>query len=156
MPQQYLCKKQNRENFFKNLNDGYFEKLRFSSPGSPQKQGQGLTHRLPRVGDVVLIKQDTLRVDWPRGRIVEMSQSSDGQIRRAKVLNSKKHILDRAITDLYSLELDAEQVIPAYLDSRLVVNDSSQDISVGREVSPRSAALEGRSRVGALYDAGDA
>ena len=156
LPQQYLRKKQNRENFFKNLNDGYFEKLRFSSPGSPQKQGQGQTHRLPRVGDVVLIKQDTLRVDWPRGIIVELSPSSDGQIRRAKVLNSKKHILDRAITDLYSLELDAEQVIPVYLDSRLVANDSSQDIPVGREVSPRSAALESRSRVGALYDAGDA
>ena len=41
LPQQYLRKKNNREKFFKNLNDGYFESLRFSSPGTPQKQGQG-------------------------------------------------------------------------------------------------------------------
>ena len=64
LPQQYLRKKSNREKFFKNLNDGYFELLRFSSPGTPQKQGQRQTHRPPRVGDVVQIKQDTIRSDW--------------------------------------------------------------------------------------------
>ena len=156
LPQQYLRKKRNRENFFKNLNEGYFEKLRFSSPGTPQKQGQGQTHRSPRVGDVVLLKQDTLKADWPRGIIVELPVSSDGQIRRAKVMNSKKHILDRAICDLYSLELDAERVISAYLDSRLKVSDSScRDITV-RKGSQRNAALVGRSKLSALYGAGEA
>ena len=43
LPQQYLRKKINRKNFYKILNDGYFESLRFSDPGAPQKQGQGQT-----------------------------------------------------------------------------------------------------------------
>ena len=88
LPQQYLRKKNNREKFFKNLNDGYFESLRFSSPGAPQKQGQGQTHRPPKVGDVVLLKEATLRAEWPKGIITELLVSSDGKIRRAKVMNN--------------------------------------------------------------------
>ena len=155
LPQQYLRKKRNREKFFQNLNEGYFESLRFSSPGTPQKQGQGQKHRPPKVGDVVLIKQDTLRIDWPRGIIVELPVSSDGQIRRAKVMNSKKHILERAICDLYSLEIDAEQVIPACLDSRLNVSDNScQNLTDRKEKSQRNTALVGRNKISDLYDAG--
>ena len=157
LPQQYLRKKLNREKFFKNLNEGYFEKLRFSSPGTPQKQGQGQKHRPPKVGDVVLIKQDTLRIEWPRGIIVKLPVSSDGQIRRAKVMNSKKHVLDRAICDLYSLEIDAEQVIPAYLDSRLHVTDiSHQNISGKRDVPKRKAAIAGENKTSVIYNAGEA
>merc|ERR1712055_394823 len=63
LPQHYLRKKNNRENFFKNLNDVYFESLRFSSPGNPQKQGQGQSHRLPKIGYVVLIKEDAIKID---------------------------------------------------------------------------------------------
>ena len=48
LPQQFIRKNINREKFFKNLNNGYFEVLRFSSPGAPQKQGQGQKHR-PRL-----------------------------------------------------------------------------------------------------------
>merc|ERR1712055_469055 len=54
LPQQFIRKNINREKFFKNLNDGYFEALRFSHPGCPQKHGQGQKHFPPRVGDVVL------------------------------------------------------------------------------------------------------
>ena len=157
LPQQYLRKKLNREKFFKNLNDGYFEKLRFSSPGNPQKQGQGQSHRLPKIGDVVLIKEDTIKIDWPRGIIVELSASSDGLIRRAKVMNNKKHILDRAICDLYSLEIDAEQVIPAYLDSRLNVSDNScQNLSERKEKPQRKAAVAGKNKTSELYNADEA
>ena len=156
LPQQYLRKKINRENFFKNLHEGYFEMLRFSSPGTPQKQGQGQSHRLPKVGDVVLIKEDTLRVDWPKGIIVELPVSSDGKIRRAKVMNSKKHLLDRAICDLHSLEIDAEQVIPAYLDSRLNINNSSQEDCGVRGRPQRLSAVAGRTKTSGLYVAGEA
>ena len=134
-----------------------FEKLRFSSPGNPQKQGQGQSHRLPKIGDVVLIKEDTIKIDWPRGIIVELLASSDGQIRRAKVMNNKKHILDRAICDLYSLEIDAEQVIPAYLDSRLNVSDNScQNLSERKEKPQRKAALAGKNKTSELYNADEA
>merc|ERR1711874_266680 len=92
LPQLYLKKKNAREKFFKNLNDGYFESLRFSPSGTPQKTRSGQKHRPPQVGDVVLIKEDTIKSEWPKGIITELINSSDGKIRKAKVMNTKKHI----------------------------------------------------------------
>ena len=54
------------------------------------------------MGDVVLIKEDTIRPEWPKGIITELIKSSDGKIRKAKVMNNKKHTLERAICDLHS------------------------------------------------------
>ena len=72
-------------------------------------------------------------------------------------MNSKKHVLDRAICDLYSLEIDAEQVIPAYLDSRLHVTDiSHQNISGKRDVPKRKAAIAGENKTSVIYNAGEA
>ena len=157
LPQQYLRKKNNREKFFKNLNDGYFESLRFSSPGTPQKQGQGQTHRPPKVGDVVLIKEDTLRAKWPKGIITELLVSSDGKIRRAKVMNNKKHILDRAICNLYSLELEAESAIPKFLDNKLQKPDGICQQDAAKEKPPqRHAALIGRAKISELFNTEDA
>ena len=157
LPQQYLHKKNNREKFFKNLNDGYFESLRFSSPGTPQKQGQGQTHRPPKVGDVVLIKEDTLRAKWPKGIITELLVSSDGKIRRAKVMNNKKHILDRAICNLYSLELEAESAIPKFLDNKLQKPDGICQQDAAKEKPPqRHAALTGRAKISELFNTEDA
>ena len=156
LPQQYLRKKANREKFFKNLNDGYFESLRFSSPGTPQKQGQGQTHRPPKVGDVVLIKEDTLRAEWPRAIIIELLVSSDGKIRKAKVMNNKKHILERAICNLYSLELEAESVIPEYLDSRLQKTDHSRHQDPVKErPQQRKTALTGRAKISEIFNTKD-
>jgi len=144
LPQQYLRKKLNREKFFKNLNDGYFEKLRFSSPGTPQKQGQGQTHQSPKVGDVVLMKEDTLKAEWPRGIITELLISSDGKIRRANVMNSKKHVSERAICNLYALELDAEWAIPEFLHSKLQKGDKHGQDSAKSKPPQRKAALTGQ------------
>ena len=152
LPQQFIRKNINREKFFKNLNDGYFEALRFSHPGCPQKHGQGQKHYPPRVGDVVLIKQDTLRSDWPRGIIVELPTSSDGQIRRAKVMNSNKHVLERAICDLYSLEINAEQVIPPYLDSRIKAPEDFNENSTEKSTkSQRKVAIAAKNKISELY-----
>ncbi|CAL4161569.1 unnamed protein product, partial [Meganyctiphanes norvegica] len=157
LPQQYLRKKMNREKFFKNLNDGYFERLRFSSPGTPQKKGQGQTHRPPKVGDVVLMKENTLKAEWPRGIITELLQSSDGQIRRAIVMNSKKHVSERAICNLYALELDAEWAIPESLDIRLqqansIGQDSAKSKVVHAKPPRRKAALTGQALISELLD----
>merc|ERR1712055_61344 len=150
--QQFIRKNINREKFFKNLNDGYFEALRFSHPGCPQKHGQGQKHYPPRVDDVVLIKQDTLRSDWPRGIIVELPTSSDGQIRRAKVINSNKHVLERAICDLYSLEINAEQVIPPYLDSRIKAPEDFNVNPTGKSAkSQRKVAIAAKDKISELY-----
>lgn len=42
------------------------------------------------VGDIVLIKDDeSHRNDWPLGRITEVTPSSDGKVRKAKVTTRK-------------------------------------------------------------------
>ena len=155
LPQQYLRKKLNRERFWKNLMDGYFEieTLRFSSAGTPQKHGQGQKHRPPQVGDVVLIREDTRKTEWSRAIITELLPSSDGQIRRARVMNSKKHVLERAICDLYSLEINAESVIPAHLDIRLggQNNQDSGKPEVMDKPQPRKAALVGKAKISQIY-----
>ena len=157
LPQQYLCKKNNREKFFKNLNDGYFESLRFSSPGAPQKQGQGQTHRPPKVGDVVLFKEATLRAEWPKGIITELLVSSDVKIRRAKVMNNKKNVLERAICNLYSLELEAESAIPEYLDNKLQKPEGTgQQVPAKEKPQQRQAALTGRAKISELFNTEDA
>ena len=150
LPQQYMRKKANREKFFKNLNDGYFETLRFSSAGTPQKQGQGQKHTPPKVGDVVLIKEDSIRPEWPKGIIIKLIPSSDGKIRRAKVLNSQKHVLDRAICDLYSLEIDAEHAIPEHLDKRL--NSKENSLPETKDRPKRKAAEAGKIKTSELYN----
>ena len=152
LPQQFTRKKLNRERFFRNLNDGYFEALRFSHPGTPQKQGQGQKHHPPKVGDVVLLKQDTLRSDWPKCIIIELPVSSDGQVRKAKVMNSHKHVLERAICDLYSLEINAEQVIPPYLDSRIQVPEESSLSPSKKAAKPqRKVAVAARGKISEMY-----
>ena len=101
---------------------------------------------------MVLIKQDTLRSDWPRGIIVELPTSSDGQIRRAKIINSNKHVLERAICDLYSLEINAEQVIPPYLDSRIKAPEDFNVNPTGKSAkSQRKVAIAAKDKISELY-----
>ena len=118
--------------------------------GTPQKQGQGQKHRPPKVGDVVLIKEDTIRPEWPKGIITELIKSSDGKIRKAKVMNTKKHILERAICDLHSLEINAERVIPAYLDSRMEIKENSLPSAEGRP--QHKAAQLGKLKIKESYN----
>ena len=153
LPQLYQKQKNARTKFFKNLNDGYFESLRFSFAGTPQKQGQGQKHSPPKVGDVVLVKEDTIRTGWPKGIITKLIKSSDGKIRRAKVMNSKKNILERAICDLYSLEINAERVIPACIDSKLNIDKKSLPKAEGRP--QRKAARKGRLKTKESYKGGE-
>ena len=72
-------------------------------------------------------------------------------------MNNKKHVLDREICNLYALELEAEGVIPEYLDSRLQKGDnSSQDSAIASEIhekpQQRKAALTGRAKISEVFD----
>ena len=91
------------------------------------------------------------------GIITELIVSSDGKIRIAKVMNNKKHVLDRAICNLYALELEAEGAIPDYLDSRLQKGDSSsqdsaKETEIHEKTQQRKAALTGRAKISELFD----
>ncbi|CAJ0606483.1 unnamed protein product [Cylicocyclus nassatus] len=80
----------------------------------------------PRVGEVVLVKQDAHRSTWPLALILELYTSSDGNIRSAKIRTAKKKILERSINHLVPLEIVAdEETIPERgYEQHLAVKDT--------------------------------
>ena len=69
----------------------------------------GGKERIPKVGDVVLIKDDAKnRGKWNVGVVEELYHGRDGVVRGAKLKTRKTHI-DRALQHLYPLELRSEQ-----------------------------------------------
>lgn len=66
---------------------------------------------VPKVGNVVLIKDDLPRSTWKLGRIVKLISSIDKEVRSAKVQVSSGHILGRPLNLLYPLEVDNDNEI---------------------------------------------
>ncbi|CAJ0603627.1 unnamed protein product [Cylicocyclus nassatus] len=62
----------------------------------------------PRVGEVVLVKQDAPRSSWPLGLILELHTSPDGNVRSAKIRTGRRRVVDRAVNHLLPLEIIAE------------------------------------------------
>ncbi|CAJ0590619.1 unnamed protein product [Cylicocyclus nassatus] len=62
----------------------------------------------PRVGEVVLVKQDAPRSSWPLGLILELHTSPDGNVRSAKIRTGRRKVVDRAVNHLLPLEIIAE------------------------------------------------
>ena len=72
---------------------------------------------VPAVGDVVIIStDDRKRGNWPLGIVEELIAGKDGKVRGAKVRTGKSQ-LERAVQQLYPLELscDKEEPVPATL-----------------------------------------
>lgn len=61
--------------------------------------------KLPEVGDVVQIKDEGPRVKWKVGKICELLQSSDKEVRAARVKVGEKEYT-RSIVHLYPLEIE--------------------------------------------------
>jgi len=104
----------------------------------------------------VLVKEDSHRTKWPRAIITELIKSKDGQVRSVKVMKNNKKTTERIISDLYSLELDAERVIPKYLDSRVQKDNEEEEQQRKQETSrpQRQVALIGRQKTQDQYESG--
>ncbi|CAJ0605947.1 unnamed protein product [Cylicocyclus nassatus] len=72
--------------------------------------------KLPRVGEVVLVKEDAPRSSWPLGLILELHTSNDGNIRSARIRTGKRRVVDRAVNHLLPLEVVAESEEPSQGD----------------------------------------
>ncbi|CAJ0601072.1 unnamed protein product [Cylicocyclus nassatus] len=72
--------------------------------------------KLPRVGEVVLVKEDAPRSSWPLGLILELHTSKDGNVRSARIRTGKRRIVDRAVNHLLPLEVVAESEEPSQSD----------------------------------------
>ena len=67
----------------------------------------------PAVDDVVIIKtEDKSRGKWPLGIIDNLIVGNDGVVREAK-LRAEKPYMERAIQQLYPLELSCDRQMPA-------------------------------------------
>jgi hypothetical protein len=60
---------------------------------------------IPKIGEIVLVKTDSNRVNWLTGSIVELIKSKDELIRAAKVRLASGKCVTRAIAQLHPLEL---------------------------------------------------
>ena len=59
----------------------------------------------PQVGDVCLMKQPSVpQWKWPLVKVVELISSTDGCIRKVKILTSTRMVLERAVCHLVRLE----------------------------------------------------
>ena len=100
--------------FWKVWKDEYLLSLRERIP--LYHRGSNESHRLPKTGDVVLVKDENLpRAAWKLGKILNLIQGRDGKVRSAEVMLSGYTKISRAINHLYPLEMplcekEAEQI----------------------------------------------
>ena len=57
-----------------------------------------------RVNDLVLLQDDTPRLEWPLGRVIEVFHSQDGLVRSVKVKTNTSNVLHRPIHKVCLLE----------------------------------------------------
>ncbi|XP_052787361.1 uncharacterized protein LOC128222416 [Mya arenaria] len=91
------------------------------------------SHFLPRVGDVVLIKDDVPRGCWKFGKIKDLIKSCDGQTRSAKVQTHTGRVIGRPLNLLYPIEVSGN------VDAR---HDSYTPESSDRCSRPKRPAAE--------------
>ncbi|XP_062582984.1 uncharacterized protein LOC134244753 [Saccostrea cucullata] len=93
--------------FWKSWRDDYLLSLR-ERTAYRLKEGRIQHSMEPRMGDVVLVKDELPRGTWKVGRLCELTVSRDGQIRSGKVLLPNKKTLNRPLNLLYPIECSKE------------------------------------------------
>uniref|UniRef100_A0A914EKC3 Integrase catalytic domain-containing protein n=1 Tax=Acrobeloides nanus TaxID=290746 RepID=A0A914EKC3_9BILA len=70
------------------------------------KQPKNVVPRPPQVGEVVILYEECApRAEWKLGRVSELKQSSDGEIRAVKVRTPNGKELERPVNLIYPLEI---------------------------------------------------
>ena len=118
-----------RNDYFLNLRE-----RRQTHLNHPRKQASNL----PKIGDVVLIKDDLPRGKWKIGKILELNRGKDQEIRSAKLLMSSNKMLYRALNQLYPMEC------PDHTGS----DDQNTMLQDYDEVAENSSNVEGDSEQG--------
>ncbi|CAL4117874.1 unnamed protein product, partial [Meganyctiphanes norvegica] len=134
-----------KDQFWTNLKDNYLIALR-NSKYKPTNSRRQFCNKNPRVGDVVIMHDDDMRLKWRMGIIHKLIPSTDGLIRSAWVKTTipRKHInlhrnlcetfRRKAIIHLHPLELNIEdpETDRENNEQSLEVSDSQdgQDINI--------------------------
>ena len=141
---------QHLEQFWKVWKDDYLLNLRERSQRY-NKHPKVQSSKVPKVGDIVQIKESAPRGTWKIGRIVEMITSQDGEQRAAKILTPNKNVIQRSIIHLYPLECNDENVIKLNNEQQLNENENKDNENKNETVidirPKRRAATEARDRI---------
>ena len=95
----------------------------------------------PRVGSVVLLKEDLPRGVWKMGKITELISSNDGEVRAARVLLPSKKVLNRPLNHLYPLECGIGQKDDLTQDGEQLKEISSTTMRPTRAAATRARQL---------------
>lgn len=104
----HLWKDSNRhlQNFWKVWYTHYLQALRDRAEWA-HKQPKAVVRRRPKVGEIVIVQQDTPRALWPLAKITEMPNKSP--VRSAKITLANGSQLERPINHLYPLEVNTTE-----------------------------------------------
>jgi len=123
------------------------------------------TNFTPKVGDVVLVKENLPRGYWKVGRICELFKSRDERIRSARITFGPNKFINRALSFLYPIECQDDNGSNTSVDEssspslstegnldgndHLLEHDSDdKDVDVTPTIRPtRKASLEARQRL---------
>ena len=99
----------------------------------------------PKVGSIVLSKEDLPRGVWKMAKITELISSNDGKIRAAKVLLPIKKVLNRPLNLLYPLECDSGREIEMTQDGEQL--KETEEITSNTLRLTRAAAIRAREQI---------
>ena len=103
----------------------------------------------PMVAQIVHIKEDATRSKWRMGRIVQLIESRDNEIRAANVLPPNGNTIKRPINLLYSLE--TADTIGQNVEGNCQKENRPNNISAERK-SKRKASSLAKNRLKALFN----
>ena len=142
------------ETFWKIWKNDYLLSLRERSQRtlrSPRIESDNI----PKIGDVVQLKDDLPRGSWRLGRIVDLITSQDGEIRAAKVILTTKNIVNRPLNLLYPLECNSSED-PKTADNQSLERDQHETtIDTPPIMKPRSEPARKRLTRKAAFNARD-
>jgi len=107
---------------------GYLQNLRERAVQS-QRQSHRTTKRAPREGELVLVEGEEFepRGRWPLAKILKINPTRDGKIRTAKVQLGNGHVTNRAINQLYPLEVNEETETQRELGDQNIEAEASEN-----------------------------
>ena len=145
---EYWRKSQEQLNQFREVwRQDYLMALRENLPLS-HKESQSQISRQPKIGEIVLVKDDNLphRL-WKLTLIKEYILSKDGQIRSVIIQLPNKQLVSRAINHLFPLEIQATQSEDIKNEAEVTINESVASGSIGNSQPLRKATDQACKRI---------
>ena len=112
------------------------------------KEARTISPYKASVGDLTLIKEDLPRGTWRMGRIKELIQSRDGQVRSAKILLPNNKVIGRPINLLFPIECPTTDGAEETTRGNDSVNTNEQkDVKTDLVKPKRDAAIKAQKRI---------